>query len=106
MNRLERSPYLNNFVTFFNKKCYWMGNPIIIIKYTKIENKFFSIVMNKDQYNSFNIFLDKDKYWESGKCRKPDLVDHINYLTYNLEPSKHEIIYNQCGFTILLFHPE
>lgn len=103
---LKKKQLLDNFVIFFKKKCYWMGKPIIIINYIKNEKKFFTIVESNNQFNSFNIYLSKDKYWETGKCRKTELIEHINYLSNNLITTKHEILYNSLNFRILLLHPQ
>lgn len=103
---LNKKQLLNNFEQFFKQKCYWMGEPVIIISYVKNKNKFFVIVDSNEIFNSFNIYLNKKEYWTAGKCKKPNIIDHINYLSSNLIRKKHDILYNLYNFKILLFHPQ
>lgn len=104
MTRLKKKKLLDDFVKFFKQKCYWMGEPVIVISYINNINKYYTIVNSEDGFTAFNIFLKKTKYWESGKCRKLELLDHINYLSINMNTKKHELLYNMYDFRILLFH--
>lgn len=104
MSQLSKKQSLNNFVTFFEKKCYWMGEPLIIIKYNNSNDNFFTIVNDEEKYHSFNIYLNKVKYWDIGKCDKITFREHINYLSNTFNTKKHELLYYKYDIRILLFH--